>query len=371
MSARVVEEVAFAQLQTPCALVETDLLERNLNRVAEAAAAGGVAIRPHVKAHKCLAIARRQLDLGAVGIMAATLDEAEGLVDGGVEDVLVYYPMVGELAIERLLAIAARASVAAAVQSAEEAEALDAAARARGTVLDVLIDVDTGLNRTGVHVGEPLEQLALTVGRLTGLALRGIGTHEGYAYGFPDPGERRRILDERLGEFAAAGTALGVEVVSCGSTPSVDQALGIDGITEVRPGNYVFMDRIQIDLGVAEVDECAFTVLSTVISSRGPERATVDAGSKALSSDRGAHGSDRLRGHGLIPGRSELSLPALSEEHGFVEIEGGREMNVGERVRIIPNHACATVPCFGSLTFVRGAEVLAQEPLAGRRGGRS
>jgi D-serine deaminase-like pyridoxal phosphate-dependent protein len=358
------------QLATPCGVVELTTLEDNLGRLARDAVDAGVAVRPHIKTHKCPSIAARQLAQGAIGVTVATLDEAAGMAAAGVEDILVYYPTVGEEATARLLALAENAQISTTVDSAAEANRLDAAARSKGTTLDVLIDVDTGLDRTGVKVGRELDELARGVERMPGLRLNGIGTHEGFAYSIREPAERAKVLDERLGEFAAAGRRLGVETVSCGSTPSLSSALQIEGMTEVRPGNYAFFDRIQVDLGVAKLGQCAFSVLSTVISVRGASRATVDAGSKALTSDRGAHGTTYLQGHGVVRDRPELSVPTLSEEHGFLRMEGKHPIAVGDRLRIIPNHSCGSVACFGSLFLVNGDEVVAEMALAGRRGDR-
>ncbi len=350
--------------------MELTALEDNLGRLARDAADAGVAVRPHIKTHKCPAIATRQLAQGAVGVTVATLDEAAGMAAAGIEDILVYYPTVGEEPMARLMALAENARISTTVDSAAEADSLAAAARSKGTTLDVLIDVDTGLDRTGVKVGKELDELARDVERMPGLRLNGICTHEGFAYSIREPAERAKVLDERLGEFAAAGRTLGVGTVSCGSTPSLSRALQVDGMTEVRPGNYAFLDRIQVDLGVAKLEHCAFTVLSTVVSVRGANRATVDAGSKALTSDRGAHGTSHLRGHGVVRGRPDLSLPMLSEEHGFLRADGRHPIAVGDRVRIIPNHSCASVACFGSLFLVTGDEVVEEMALAGRRGAR-
>ena len=156
------------------------------------------------------------------------------------------------------------------------------------------------------------------------------------------------MLDERLGEFAAAGRRLGVETVSCWLHPSISRALQIEGMTEVRPGNYAFFNRIQVDLGVAKLEQCAFSVLSTVISVRGASRATVDAGSKALTSDRGAHGTSYLQGHGVVRGRPELSVPTLSEEHGFLRMEGG----ASDRCRRSPSDNPESLLCIGRLSRI-------------------
>lgn len=368
MSATATGEALFAhRLDSPCALVEIRVLERNLAHLAKTAAAAGTSVRPHIKTHKSPRIACRQVELGAVGVTCATLDEATGMVGAGIEDVLVYYPMVGERPIDRLIALADRARVSTTVEDLTTIDALDAAARGRGIVLDVLVDVDTGLGRTGVGLAD-VDELARAVGSRPGLRLRGIGTHEGFSYALHDPGERSRVVRERLGEFAAVGSRLGVEVVSCGSTPSLADALAVDGITEVRPGNYAFLDRIQVDLGVADPGDCALSVLATVVSVRDGGHATLDAGSKSFSSDLGTHGVSTLSGHGLIRDHPGMEVVGLSEEHGFLNT-AGESLALGERLRIVPNHACTCAAAIGDLTFVDGEEVVEVEHVVGRRGG--
>lgn len=351
--------------ETPVAIVDVATLERNLNRVADAAAAAGAALRPHVKTHKSARIARRQRELGAVGVTCATLDEAAAMAAAGIDDVLVYYPLVGERALDRLLDLAAGATISVTVEGGESMERLDAAARRRGRTLDVLIDVDTGLGRTGVAPAE-VGAVAFALERSHGLELTGVATHEGFSYSLRDPDERDRVVGEQLGGLVEIGRRLGVDRISCGSTPSIETALRTDGITEIRPGNYVFLDRIQADLGVAEPADCALRILSTVISVRDSGRAIIDAGSKALTSDVGAHGMGGLEGHGLIREHPEMVITALSEEHGFVDT-AGVGLRVGQRLEVIPNHACACASAMGAFAFVDASGV-SIEPMTGRRG---
>ena len=367
MNAAVSPEEFERLAETPVAIVDVAQLERNLNRVAEMAAIAGVAMRPHVKTHKSPRIARRQLELGAVGVTCATLDEATAMISAGVDDVLVYYPIVGERALGRLLDLEAKATVAATVEGGDSMARLDAAARRRGRTLDVLIDVDSGLGRTGAAPAE-VDAVAQELERCVGLNLVGVATHEGFSYSLRDAGERDQVVTERLQELVEIGRRLGVPRISCGSTPSIETALGVDGITEIRPGNYVFLDRIQVDLGVADPADCALSILSTVISVRDSERAIVDAGSKALTSDLGAHGMGGLAGYGLIRSHPDMVITALSEEHGFIDTKGTL-LDVGRRFDIVPNHACACASAMGAFAFVEGSGV-SVEPMAGRRGER-
>ncbi len=347
------------RIDTPAALIEHDRLEANLARMAGAATRHGVQLRPHAKTHKSVWIARRQRELGAIGHTVAKLDEAEALVDGGLDDVFVCYPLVGERKLERLFELARRASIVAAVDRPEAVATLANAALERGMKLDVMIEVDTGLDRAGVALGAPLQRLVAAVRRRSPLRLVGIATHEGYAYSLPDPEERERVVRARLEELAAAGAELDVGTVSTGATPSVLQTMDVPGVTEARPGNYVFYDRMQVSLGSAGIDDCALTVLTTVVERRSATRVIVDAGSKALSSDAGVHGLTLLSGYGTALGRDDISVAALSEEHGWLALDGtGTELAVGDRLRIVPNHACATMANFREAHVVAGDRIV-------------
>jgi D-serine deaminase-like pyridoxal phosphate-dependent protein len=349
---------AVDNLATPAAVVDGRILDANVARLADAAAARGVAVRPHLKTHKCLAIASRQLARGAVGFTVATMDEAELLVDGAIEDVFVCYPPVGEARVRRLLALARRARISTIVETEDGARELAAAAVRAGIELEIRIKVDTGVGRVGVALGEPLERLAATVRKLDGLHLTGIATHEGWAYRTPDPERRATAVREGLGAFVTAGRELGCQIISTGATPATWASLEVPGVTEVRAGNYVVHDAMQIGLGNARLEDCALRVVTTVVSVR-PGRAIVDAGSKALSADVSAHGMRLVDGHGIVVGRPGTRIPALSEEHGWLTPgENEPPLRVGERIEIIPAHACPTIACFAQLHLAEDGEVL-------------
>jgi D-serine deaminase-like pyridoxal phosphate-dependent protein len=359
--------LAVASLPTPAALLDRDALESNMARVATAAAARGITLRPHVKTHKAPWIAARQVAHGAVGFTVATLDETELLVSAGIDDVFHCYPAAGAPRIARLVDLAQRASVRALVEDEQGARRLDAAARDAGLVLDVAIDVDTGLGRIGVALGEPLERLAAVTERLPALRLVALSTHEGFAYAIAEPIERARVVHERLEAFVAAGRSLAVGTISCGATPGIDAALDTPGITELRPGNYVFFDAMQVALGAAAIESCALTVLTTVVSVRSHDRAIVDSGSKALSSDAGVHGLGLLEGYGIVSGRPDLAVSGLSEEHGWVaRVADGPPLRVGELLRIVPNHSCATVANFAALQLVENDHAVGRVAVGAR-----
>ncbi len=235
-----------------------------------------------------------------------------------------------------------------------------------GITLDVMIEVDTGLDRAGVELGAPLERIAAAVRRRPALRLRGICTHEGYAYAIPDPAERERVVRRRLAELVAAGEALGVETISSGATPSVLQTIDVPGITEVRPGNYVFYDAMQVGLGAAAIEDCALSVLTAVVEVRASGRAIVDAGSKALSSDAGVHGVKVVDGYGVVEGRDDIKVVGLSEEHGWLTLDRRDGVAIGERLRIVPNHACASMANFDYAYVVDGQHVVERIEVSAR-----
>jgi D-serine deaminase-like pyridoxal phosphate-dependent protein len=266
-----------------------------------------------------------------------------------------------------------RGSVAVGVDSLAAAEGLDEVARSEHIEVAVLIEVDSGLGRAGVKPGAPALELAQQLTDLRNLRLRGLFTHAGHAYAAASAAEVAHIgrqEGEVLVESAALVRAHGIscEVVSVGSTPTALHAGAVAGVTEIRPGNYVFYDRMQVGLGVASLEDCALSVLARVISRPLPDRAVLDAGSKTLALDRGAHGLDALAGfgqdrqHGLI-------LQRLSEEHAVVE-GVGPTVTVGGRLRIVPNHACTVANLAEELLGVRDERVCEVLPVLVRGGGR-
>jgi D-serine deaminase-like pyridoxal phosphate-dependent protein len=353
-------------LATPAVVVDLDVLERNVGRMAASARAAGVRLRPHAKTHKCPEIARLQRDAGAWGLALAKVGEAEVFADAGFDDLFLAYPVVGADKGRRLLQLSDRARLAAGVDSVEGARTLAEPFHAAGRTLDVMLKVDVGYGRVGVPP-ERAAELARRVAGLPGLRLRGVFTHAGHGYLAEDKAavdQIARLEGERLVETAARLRDAGLppDEVSVGSTPTAAVAMRVPGVTECRPGNYVFHDASQVALGTCSLEDCALTVLATVVSVPAPERAVVDAGSKTLS-------SDPLRpkpgGYGRVLGR-ESRLEKLSEEHGVLAVAPGEAFRVGERVRILPNHACVVANLHEHLIGVSGDQVEAILDVAAR-----
>jgi len=339
-------------LATPAVVVDLDVLERNIRRMAARAREAGVRLRPHAKTHKSPAIGALQRAAGAWGLSLAKVGEAEVFVDAGFDDVFLAYPTVGEDKARRLLALADRARLAVGVDSVDGARSLAETFRAAGRTLDVMLKVDVGYGRVGV-LPERAAAVAVEVAELAGLRLRGVFTHAGHGY----LAENKECVDgiarlegERLVETAARlrEAGLGEGEVSVGSTPTAAVAMRVPGVTECRPGNYVFHDASQVALGTCSLEDCALTIIATVVSVPAPDRAVVDAGSKTLSSDPLR---PKPRGHGRILGRDSF-VEKLSEEHGVIAVAEGEAFRVGERVRILPNHACVVANLHDQLVGV-------------------
>lgn len=375
-------------LATPCVLIERRRLGDNLERMQAKATANRVALRPHVKTHKSIALAKRQRAQGAEGLTVATVDEAETFVRAGFDDVRLAYTIVGRDKHERLQKLRDRARISFCVDTLEGARMASAFYDAFHPPIEVLLEVDPGYGRCGVLWNAASSvRLAREIAALPGLKLVGILTHAGHAYRGPAEGETaaaslRRIAREerdRMLDFAVrlqdAGLATpGAFEISIGSTPTLSAFENSSqrdfSITEIRPGNYIFNDAIQVALGVATLDDCALTVQATVVSkhrdSMGQERLFIDAGKKVFTSDTGyatdGYGVILYNPSDMVP-HPHARLTALSEEHGWVTVLGGATFSVGDRMRIVPNHACVVAHTQKKLYLVDEEEVVDTLPV--------
>jgi D-serine deaminase-like pyridoxal phosphate-dependent protein len=365
-------------LETPALLVERARLEANLLDIAGLCRENGVRLRPHVKTHKCVELARLQHEAGAEGLTCAKVSEAAVFAEAGFRDLLVAYPLTEEKArVLRELAERTGARVSTVADSAEGIRGLSAAWRDAPEPLPVHLKVDTGLHRVGVPVenAESAADLARGIAEARGLRLAGLLTHEGHTYLAASSEEVARIGREAAAGLVALAEELragGVETpgVSVGSTPSARHSVGVPGVTELRPGNYVYHDAIQLSLGTAPLERCALTIWTTAVSRPARERAACDAGSKVFSSDRGPHGMD-LGGHGIVlagDGACDegVRLAKLSEEHGWLRLEPDHPLRIGDHLRVVPAHACAAVNLAEAVWVVEGERVLERWPVAAR-----
>lgn len=336
--------MTLADLQTPVPVVDLARLRANLGRMADYTARHGLSLRPHVKTHKSLRVAREQAALGAVGVTCATPRELEVMSDVAA-DLLLAYPAIGAPRLQRLLALPGHVRLTVAVDSAESIETLAAAAGAAGREVGVYVEVDVGMRRVGVPTVAEAIALARLATERPPLRWDGITFYPGHVrepVGQQGPALARlaRDLEDALAAFRAAGLA--PRVVSGGSTPAAWRMHEVPQVTEVRPGTYVYNDRTTAAIGACSWDDCALTILATVVSTAVPGQAVVDAGTKALGREpvRGIDGE----GWGALLDRPEVVVARMSEEHGMLDLSRTSwRPRVGEQVRIVPNHVCIVV----------------------------
>lgn len=350
-------------LPTPCLVVDLDILDDNIDRMATSAAARSIAVRPHVKTHKSPAIAQRQLAAGATGLTVATLSEAEVFAVAGFRDIFIAYPLwVDQAQGARLSELLEIVTLTIGVDSAEGARALAAQLSIdQRAQMRVLIEIDSGQHRTGV----PAEQAGTLAEQAehAGLRVQGVFTFPGHSY---SPGTQTRVAGDEAAALEQAAQSLvthGVEprVISGGSTPSA-AAVSADAMTEMRPGVYVFGDAQQWELGTTTPERIALSCLATVVSHAGGN-VILDSGSKALGADRAGWAT----GFGRLLDHHEARITQLSEHHAVVA--WGSDSPVperGSRVRVVPNHVCNSVNLADELVVVENAAVIDRWPVSAR-----
>ena len=343
-------------LDTPCVLIDLDRVETNLKRVQDFADAHRLKLRPHIKTHKIPRFALRQIELGAIGITCQKLGEAEVMADAGVKDIFLPYNILGDRKLARLRALADRVTISVTVDSELTIAGLSRAFADALRPLPVLVECDTGMGRCGVQTPDEALALARAIDAAPGLVFAGLMT-------YPAAGK----VEANAAWLASAVALLKREdlppsIVSNGGTPDINRAAEVAAATEHRPGTYIYLDRYQVAKGVGALDDCALSVLTTVVSRPTDNRAVIDAGSKALTSD-----TLGLDGFGLVVGYPDAIIRSLSEEHGVIDISASaRKPALGERLRIIPNHACVVSNLFDEVTLISRDSVVETIPVAAR-----
>ncbi|MDP6367780.1 MAG: alanine racemase [Nitrospinota bacterium] len=356
-------------VETPAPIVDRGRMERNLRRMVEVARKGGARLRPHTKTHKSPAIANRSVELGAEGITVAKLGEAEVMAAAGLDDILVAYPIVGEKKITRFLDLNERVRMACTTDSYEVAKCLSVAADAQGQMVRLLVELDCGLNRMGLPPGEPVLELVRMMGDLPGIHFAGLLTHGARVRHMKELNELPVIARQESDSCLETAELLRkngfeVEENSIGSTPLARHE-AVPGITELRPGTFIFYDVNTVSMGAATFDDCAYTILTTVVSCHS-DRLVVDAGSKALSNDR-PEAQFLPPGFGTVVDHPHLRVDRLSEEHGVLVPQGeGLIPKIGEKIEIIPNHVCQSVNLHDALHIVEEGQVVDRLPIEGR-----
>jgi D-serine deaminase-like pyridoxal phosphate-dependent protein len=342
-------------LDSPQLVIDLDIVDANLRRMFTRFRDRGLAVRVHFKSLKCTGLARYIAAAGANGFLCAKLNEAEILVDAGLTDVFIANQIVGPIKVRRLAELARRADVRVCVDDPGNIDALAQAARAAGSTIGVLIEVDIGMRRCGVEPGEPALALARHVHASKGLRFVGLQGYDGHLQMVPDPAERRARSETGLAQLIrtrrlieAAG--IPVPVVTGAGTGTWEFVGAYEGISEIQPGSFVLMDcayhAVRPEFG------CALSILSTVISRR-PTWYVLDAGSKAISRDFGTP---------VLKGRPEDRVTKLSEEHTLVDTADAA-VRVADRLEVIPAHCCATMNLHRRCVAVRRGRIEALWPI--------
>jgi len=330
-------------LPTPALVIDSRVVQQNVERLAKFGAQTGLRIRPHTKTHKSLMLAQLQLAAGATGLTMAKVGEVEKMAEVA-EDLLLAYPAVDPARTKRLAELARRRTLRVAIDSQTAMEALSSAASAAGTIIGILVEIDVGMHRVGVATPEDSLALAQKIEKAPGLRLDGIMCYPGHIWAAVD--QQAPLLAEVSAKLQTAldlwkASGLRVEIVSGGSTPTAYQSHLVSQYTEIRPGTYIFNDMNTVRGGFRSLGDCAARIVCTVVSDAVKDQIVIDAGTKTLTSDLCSPA--RESGHGYVVEYSEARIAKLSEEHGQVDVSKcERRPKIGERVTVIPNHIC---PC--------------------------
>lgn len=349
----------YRELSTPALAIDLDVVDRNLDRMAKLCREQGVGLRPHAKTHKTPEVAKMQVDRGAVGLTVAKVGEAEVMAGAGLDDILVAFPIYGAEKLRRLAQLAKTRRLLLSLDNEATAQELSRAAAAQEATIGVLIEFDAGFHRCGLAPGPACVELARKIEKLPGLAFRGLMTYFGHVWGTV---EERRNEAKRTAEQVAKALAafqderMSVEIVSGGSTPSSEFAHLVPGLTEIRPGTYVYNDMNTCYQGACRLEDCAVRVVTTVVSTAVPGKAIIDAGSKTFSSD--LLGSGPKSGYGYVVEAPDAPIIKLNEEHGHLDItKSTHQFRIGEVLTVIPNHVCTCVNMHDEVSVVRNGQV--------------
>jgi D-serine deaminase-like pyridoxal phosphate-dependent protein len=357
-----------SELETPAVVIDLDVMDQNLARMAAYCRRHKLLLRPHTKSHKIPELAQKQIASGATGITVAKLGEAEVMLNGGIADILIAYPIVGDEKTTRLAQIAEQANITVALDSQAAARGISAAATRQGTRIGVLVEMDVGFRRCGLGNEDDVLALAQVITELPALEFKGLMFFPGH---FTVPPPRRAVLRAQVNEFldrtmeTFERARFPLAIVSGGSTPTAYESSSFHGVNEVRPGMYILNDRNTAAIEAASFNDCALSVVVTVVSTAVSGHAIVDGGSKTFSSDR--YQAEDGVGFGLVKEDRAAVVEKLSEEHGHLNVaRSERRYRVGDRLSIIPNHVCTTLNMHDEVYGVRGEEVETSWRVAGR-----
>ena len=357
----------YKELSTPALVINLDVVERNADRMAAYCSGHSIGLRPHTKTHKTLEIARMQLERGTVGLTVAKVGEAEVMQHAGPPQILVAYPVLGKEKLKRLAGVAHNMDVLIAIDDIATAMSISEAATVFGCTFGLLVEFDVGSRRCGLSPGLEPVRLGQAIEKLPGVQMRGLMTYFGNVWGAEclrkqEMARTALCVEEALELFRKIDMPL--EIVSGGSTPSAALSHTIPGLTEIRPGTYIFNDMNTYYQGVCDLEDCAARVVSTVVSTAVANQAIIDAGSKTLSYD--ALGSGPMTGYGHIVEHPEIPIVRLNEEHGYLDTSQSHPLKVGEVVTIIPNHVCTCVNMHDEIFIMKDGLIIDSWKVAAR-----
>ncbi|GLP86988.1 D-TA family PLP-dependent enzyme [Tritonibacter mobilis] len=343
-------------IDTPAVLVDLNIAEANVRAFQDYCDSHGLQLRPHIKTHKLPRLAEYQIEQGAIGITCQKITEAEAMIAGGdMRDILITYNILGQDKVARLRALSEQVRLSVVADNAAVVEGLSAGFADAKNPLPVLVECNTGADRCGVETPAEALELASAINAAPGLRFAGLMT-------YPPTGGATQVttwLAEAKDLIEA--TDLTVEVISSGGSPDMWRAHHMPLATEYRIGTYIYNDRSLVTRGTCDWDDCALTVLATVVSTPSKTRAIIDAGSKVLTSDLLG-----LEGFGHVLGHPDLKIDQLSEEHGRITSDQPTGLRVGDQLRIVPNHACVVSNMLDHVTLIRGDAIIGTEPVAAR-----
>ncbi len=346
----------FPDIDTPAVLIDEAVALRNIATFQKHCDSHGIRFRPHIKTHKTSHFAKAQIQAGACGINCQKVSEANALLEkGGIDDILITFNILGESKLAALRTLAQRVRLSVVADSETCVDGLANAFRDSPEPLTVLVECDTGAGRCGVITPQQARDLAKHIVSQPGLRFGGLMT-------YPDVGgavKVQQFMSDAKALIESDGTP--VPVISSGGSPDMWDAQHANVVTEYRAGTYIYNDRSLVERGTCTEQDCALSVLATVVSTPAPDRAVIDAGSKVLTSDLLG-----LDGHGLVVGHPELSVAQLSEEHGHIKSSGETGLKVGDRLQIIPNHACVVSNMLDKVVLTRDGASIQTLPVDAR-----
>lgn len=358
----------YGLIDTPALLIDYDLMMANLRFMQKKADKYGVNLRPHTKTHKMPELANLQVEIGAFGITVAKVGEAEIMAENGLQNIFIANEIVGISKLERVKALNRKIKIRLGVDNVYQINQLEEVFKEEEKEIEVLIEIEVGENRSGVINDDQLIDLAKYIKNTTMVSLKGVFSHEGHSYKAKDVESCVKASIESQKRTVRAGNMLkdlGLEIdtISIGATPSMMHAEIIEGVTEIRPGTYIFMDVGQ-GSAINDFTRCAATVLTTVISKPTDERVVLDAGAKSLTSQNRAEGICSTYGYGLVKNSNNVRLSGVFDEHGLIYNKEFRDfIDIGDKIEVIPNHICPACNLYDKAFLVSDGELIREIPI--------